>query len=178
MGKLVHGGRVYANVNHSNYPIANSMVFDGSTYFELPISMTSDHKITVVFEATTAAQNDSAIWATADNACYLVIYNNQWYVTQGTGIDAHFGSADTNEHTLVYNDGNGHTLFDGQVVANCTPRNSAHYKLGVRNVNKFIGKIKSFRVESISTGDLIFEVLPSTSNKILMYGNIDNMVTE
>ena len=142
----------------------NYAKFDGSQGIILPFNINADYKVTVCFYETNYS-NDSAVIGNTDGASFshLTEYSNQWYTSSGTS-EENFGSwAGNVEHTYITNNGNGKNEFDGVEVTNYTPTTtSGIYTVGCRGQysNLYSGYIKSYKIESISTGDAICELKP------------------
>lgn len=164
----------------------NYAKFNGTAGIIIPYTVTSDYKVTVEFYETNYS-NDSAIIGNTDGASFshLTEYSDRWYTSSGTS-EVNFGSWVGNvEHTYITNNGNGKNEFDGVEVTNYAPTTSyATYTIGCRgqNFNLYSGYIKSYKIESISTGDAICELKPclfdnevpclyDTVNKKFYYAN-------
>ena len=132
----------------------------------LPWTLNSDYKVEVVFCETTY-NNDSSVIGNSFNASriHLTTYSSKYYCSKGDS-EGNFGTWSSGEHTFVCNNGNSHNEFDGVEVTDYTPAtvNDIYYTLGCRGAddwrNAYYGWIKSFRIYSISTGDLLHELLP------------------
>lgn len=160
-----------------------SCAYMGGTGIILPFSLNADYKVTVKFFEGTYV-NDSAIIGNTNGASYshLTEYNNKWFTSSGTA-ETNFGSWIGNtEHTFINNNGNGKNEFDGTEVTNYTgyTNNSIYYTIGCRgnNVtsNRFYDFIKHYKIESISTGDVICELVPckiTRNGSLLIQGLMD-----
>lgn len=148
----------------------------------LPFTLNSDYKITVVFYETSYS-NDAAVFGNTNGSYYahLTEYSNKWYTSTGTG-EVNFGSWVGNvEHTYIYNNGNGKNEFDGTEVTvnNGYTDQTLKYSIGCRggiNSNLWGGYLKNFKIESISTGDVICELKPyklSKNGNLLAQGLYD-----
>ena len=142
----------------------NYAKFDGTQGIILPFNINGDYKVTVCFYETNYS-NDSAVIGNTDGASFshLTEYSDSWYTSFGTG-EQNFGSWVGNvEHTYITNNGNGKNEFDGVEVTNYDPTTTyAAYTIGCRGQysNLYNGYIKSYKIESISTGDSICELKP------------------
>ena len=135
----------------------------------LPFSINSDYKITVVFnqQSYTSAENIIGNAREFDDGdpsySQLTIYNNKYYSSIGSSED-YFGTWSSGEHTYVNNNGNNHNEFDGVEVQSYTPKDlsSYFYTIGIRGAGSItiVSYIKSYKIESISTGDIICELVP------------------
>ena len=131
----------------------------------LPWTLNSDYKIEVVFYETTYLQDSAIIGNTYNETrSNLTEYNNAYFTSTGTGGSG-FGSWASGEHTFITNNGNGKNEFDGVEVTNYIPTtdNTINYSIGWRKTagNAFKGWIKSYKVYSISSGDLLHELKPA-----------------
>lgn len=141
--------------------------FTNGTGFKLPYKVNSDYKITVIFNQTVFTQ-DEPILDTAYNSPYyvrLVTYNNLYWSSSGTSQNG-WGSWSAGEHTFV-NNVNSKNIFDGNEVQNYTPTD-ANYYLTIGKVSETAARqitsntyYKLFKIESISTGDVICELKPA-----------------
>lgn len=141
--------------------------FSGSAGFILPYTINSDYKVTVVFYEDTYA-NDAAVIGNTGSANYshLTEYGNKWYTSAGVG-ETSFGSwVGQTEHTYINNNGNSKNEFDGVEVTNYTPTTNSNisYTIGCRGGitgNRYLGYIGYYKIESLSTGDVICELRPA-----------------
>ena len=142
----------------------NYVKFNGTQGIILPFNINADYKVTVCFYETNYS-NDSAVIGNTDGASFshLTEYSDSWYTSSGAS-EENFGSWVGNvEHTYITNNGNGKNEFDGVEVTNYTPTTtSGIYTVGCRGQysNLYSGYIKSYKIESISTGDAICELKP------------------
>lgn len=142
----------------------NYIKFNG-TGLLLPWTINSDYKVEVVFRETTY-NNDSAIIGNTQNQnrAHLTTYSNKYYTSMGSA-EANFGSWSAGEHTFVNNNGNSKNEFDGVEVTNYTPTTvSEYYTIGSRGTTltscPYYGYIKSYKIYSISSGDLLHDLKP------------------
>ena len=152
----------------------------------LPFKLNEDYKVTVTFYEN-AYHNDSSVIGNTHSASYshLTEYNNRWY-TSSDGSEANFGSwVGQTVHTYITNNGNNKNEFDGVEVTDYTPRTDTNigYTVGCRgdaNSNKYQEYIKSYKIESISTGDVICELKPAkfTYQGVTMKQGLFDIVNE
>lgn len=145
----------------------NYIKFNGSGGIVLPYTINSDYKITVTFYQTefTSAEN---IIGNNYGAGYshLTPYSGQYWSSSGI-TESGFGSWTAGEHTYISNDGNNYNTFDGVNVQSYTPttQSDSNYTIGIRTSTTPIKSyIKYYKIESISTGDLICELKPALYN--------------
>ena len=135
-----------------------------SRYIKLPYTVNADYKITVVFDIPTYYSNNSVIGNNnATKYTALNGYSNRWYAGNGTG-ESNFAGSMTGKHTFVNNDGNGNNLFDGSIATAYSPQTntSAYLLIGGRyNGNNLRGKIYSYKIEKISNGDVVLDLIPA-----------------
>ncbi len=147
----------------------------------LPWSLNSDYKIEVVFHETTYLQDSAIIGNTLNETrSNLTEYNNAYFTSTGTSGSG-FGSWSAGEHTFISNNGNGKNEFDGVEVTNYTPTTDStiNYAIGWRATagNAFKGWIKSYKVYSISSGDLLHHLKPALiGNSSCFYDTIEDKI--
>ena len=135
--------------------------------FILPYTLNADYKVTVKFYED-AYVNDAAVIGNTSGSYYshLTEYNSRWFTSCGSS-ETSFGSwVGQTEHTFINNNGNSKNEFDGVEVTDYTPTTDASYYYtiacrGSANSNRFYDYIKSYKIESISTGDVICELKPA-----------------
>lgn len=148
------GGGGFINVDYIR--------FDGANAIELPFNINADYKVTVTFDPVEYV-NAQAVLGNRVNPMYfqLIQYNNLWYTSLGSG-ETSFTAALTGKHTYV-NNYNGGNFFDENEVTSYTPTTlDTPMFIGWRSngATYFTGKIYYFKIESISTGDVICELVP------------------
>ena len=134
----------------------------------LPYTLNSDYKVTVEFYETQYYNDACVIGNTfGANRSHLTEFSNKWFTSSGTG-ETSFGSWVGNvAHTFINNNGNNKNEFDGVEVTDYTPATDANiwYTIGCRTgtvtSNQYRGYIKSYKIESISTGDVICYLRPA-----------------
>lgn len=158
----------------------NYMKFNGEG-LELPLTIDSDHKIEVVFYDV-SYNNDSAVIGNTQGSTllHLTEYSNKYYCSVGTA-EGNFGAWSSGEHTFICNNGNNHNEFDGVEVTAYTPTTANHkYTIGCRgNVrgNAYYGYIKSYKIYSISSGNLLHNYRPcQVLNLSCLYDEIDELL--
>ena len=152
-----------------NDPIVfkNYAKFDG-TGILLPYTINSDYKVTVEFYETEYGANSSIIgnsYSTGSYYSHLTKYNNNWYASQGTSDYLLTSWTGNVLHKFVNNNGNSQNVLDDNITMAYTPttENSIYYMIGCRESLTgwgYSGYIKSYKIESISTGDAICELKP------------------
>lgn len=139
----------------------NYAKFDGVGII-LPFTINSDYKVSVTYHQTNYISPECIIGNT-DGAGYshFTVYANQYWSSSGAGENG-WGTWSAGEHAFVTNDGNGYNTFDGNNVQSYTPTTtSGKYTIGIRtNTSPIVSYIKSYTIESISTGDKICELKP------------------
>lgn len=152
-----HGGGVE--------PIFKNYMKFNEEGFLTPWTLNADHKVEVVFYEK-EYKNLRTIFGTTYNhtRMHLSTYNNKYYSSSGTG-ESNFGAWSAGEHTFIANNGNRHCEFDGEEVFDYTPTtdNNLRYMIGCRTGIKdyaFSGWIKSFKIYSLATGELLHDVRP------------------
>ncbi len=153
--------------------------FNGGGYITTPFNVSSDYTIEVTFEANYT--QTMSIFGTSANTRYpqLTIYNNNWYTGIGTS-ESMFGSYTSGKHTFINNTNNENTL-DGSKVTNYTPSSVANpYLVGFRlQSGNYIGKIYEFKITSISTGDILYDLVPAKKgNDEGMYDKVSDTFTK
>lgn len=143
----------------------NYMKFNGEGLIT-PWTLDGDHKIEVTFYETTY-NNLAAVFGNTYNQhrAHLTTYQNKYYTANGTS-ETSFGAWSAGEHTFVINNGNKQNEFDGVEVTpyNPTTDNNIKYTIGCRGntgtSNPYKGWIKSYKIYSLSTGELLHDVRP------------------
>lgn len=131
----------------------------------LPFTVDADYKITVDFEMDDYPSNNMAIIGNDNDAnnVHLTVFNSNYYCSNGPG-EVHFSSDFTGRHVFVCGEDGNKNTFDGRKVSDYTPTTSAnnHLIIGRRTGASYSykGKIYSYKIESISTGELIFCLKP------------------
>ena len=132
----------------------------------LPWTINSDYKIECVFYEKEYINNTCITGSTGSwsNAPYLAAYSNRFDVGV-IGSYASFGDWSAGEHTYINNDENNQSTLDGTASANYNPTtNSYFYTLGCRDGSTtgmgYQGYIKSFKIYSKSSGDLLHHLKP------------------
>ena len=157
-----------------NGPIPSAIEFKTYAKFngyglELPYTINADYKITVEFYQTTYSNNENIIGNIAGSSyVHLTPYSNSYYTSNGSSED-HFGTWSAGDHIFVCNNGNDHNEFDEVEVTSYTPTtNSTKLTIGKRNTaNPCYSYIKHYKIESISTGDVICDIKPCLIGNIV-----------
>ena len=151
-----NGGGGDSPIHYKNYAKFNGYGL------QLPYTINADYKITVEFYQTTYSNNESIIGNISGSSyVHLTPYSNSYYTSTGSS-EEHFGTWSAGEHIFVCNNGNNHNEFDGVEVTSYTPTtNSTKLTIGERNTaNPCYSYIKRYKIESISTGNKICELIP------------------
>lgn len=134
----------------------------------LPWTINADYKIECVFYEKEYVGNTCITGSTGtwNNAPYLAAYNNGFDVGTGSGY-ASLGAWSSGEHTYINNDENNKSTLDGTTSANYNPITNAYfYTLGCRDGSAssmgYQGYIKSFKIYSKSSEDLLHHLKPCT----------------
>lgn len=171
---------VIVNVSGGGVEYKNYLKFNGYGIV-LPWTLNSDYKIEVVFHETTYLQDSAIIGNTRNETrSNLTEYNNAYFTSIGTSGSG-FGTWSAGEHTFITNNGNGKNEFDGVEVTDYTPTtdNSINYSIGWRATagNAFKGWIKSYKVYSITSGDLLHDLKPAlVMDSPCFYDTIDGKI--
>ena len=138
--------------------------FDGKG-INLPYKLNGDYQITVNFYESTY-NSDASIIGNSNGPSYshLTPYNNKYYSSSGTS-ENNFGSWSAGEHTFITNYNGSKNILDGVEVSGYSPHgdNTYVYSVGCRGgegSHGYSGYLKSYKIESISTGDVICELVP------------------
>lgn len=141
------------------------MKFNGEGFIT-PWTLNGDHKIEVVFHETTYNDLTSIFGSTYNHLrAHLTNFQNKYYTVNGTS-ETNFGAWTAGEHTFVNNNGNNHNEFDGVEVTpyNPTTDNNLKYTIGCRGSvvtdKGYRGWIKSYKIYSLATGELLHDVRP------------------
>ena len=154
--------------------------FNGSGYITLPYTVSADYKITVDYYIPKYVDNMAIIGSTSGslNSTYsphLTLFSNKYYTGAGTS-EANFVGSTVGRHNVIINT-NNKVIFDGIEVANYTPVDGTNVlTIGFRDIapNKFVGKIYEYKIESISTGDIICHIKPIKYQGELVFRDIIN----
>ena len=136
----------------------------------LPFKISDDYMITVDFDNLSYTNNRAVIGnSSGPNYVHLTMFNNKWYTSTGSS-EGNFSGSTTGRHTYVINK-NGGNWFDGAQVTNYTPTNQSNVSLIVggraSGASNYTGKLYSYKIESISTGETICNLIPA----IIKYRN-------
>lgn len=157
---------------------------------DLPWSINSDYKVEVVYNQPNYLHFEVVIGntsTTSDKLSYFCNYSNNLWANTGNGTESSFGVWSSGEHTFITNNENNKNVYDGTEVQNYIPYNSsAKYTIGKRlNAVTINGTyIKSYRIYSKSSGNLLHEIKPYlyrgdyidfTTGKIVTNGEIPIM---
>lgn len=170
MGKIILNGITYGggsgggvSTELTAYDYAE---FNGGSYIALPLTVDADYKITVDFYIPNYVHNMGVIGTnqTGSSRLHLTEYNNKWYASTGNGEQAFYKSL-TGRHIFVNNVG-GKNTFDGDAVTNYTPTTLTSHRLAIGTsqgsaTTFFRGKIYSYKIESIASGDVILDIIPA-----------------
>ena len=162
--QLLQGGVItYKNYVH----------FTDGIGFTLPFTINADYKITVVFNDTVYKLGNAIIDNTYSSnylrfGGYQTSANNGYYSSRGTQV-SFWGTWSSGTHTFICNNGNSHNIFDGVEVATYIPTTlaSANIHLGGGDIHGEEQRtspdtyISRFKIESLSTGDVICDLRPA-----------------
>ena len=154
-------------------------VFDGTGYMTTPFNINSDYTVEVTFDATYVSP--SSVYGNLSSPSYshLTMYSNNWYMSDGSS-EVQPVSYTSGKHTFTSND-NGSNLMDSVVVSSYTPTSqSIPYVIGNRvSSGYYEGKLYEFKLTSISTGDIVYNLLPAKKgNRLGLYDMISDTFTE
>ena len=149
------------------------------TRITLPFTINVDYTVEVDFDADVYFDNQFIIGNTdGANLLHLTQYGGRWYCSGGTG-ETNFSKSTTGRHTFKCNYENKN-WFDGEQVTNYNPTtNSATLLIGGRgNEGNFQGKIYSYKITSIATGNVLLDLKPAKltiSNVVVKEGLYDSV---
>ena len=137
--------------------------FDGTSHIELPFTVNADYKITVDFYVDNYVSAQAIIGNSSSTSLpQLVQYNSRWYTGTGSS-EANFNMALTGRHTFVNNKDNAN-YFDNVQVTVYSPQtqNNAVLWVGGRTAGgvNCTSKICNYKIESISNGNTIVNLIP------------------
>ena len=144
--------------------------FDGNGRIQLPFTINADYTITVVYD-TTFINGQGIIGNTSGNAyCSLTHFYkgndnpHEWLMASygyGNGAIAKGLGAAAGKHKFVNNLDNK-SFLDDQISYGYTPTTNGGYLIvgGCQNNSNFNGKIYEYKIESISTGNVICHLKP------------------
>lgn len=143
-------------------------LFDGNGYLELDYTLNADYKITVDFQCPTYYNNNAVIGNNSgSDKSHFTSYSNKWYCSTGNGETSFTGDL-TGRHVFV-NNSNGKNLFDGTEVTDYTPTTDNNVKLQIgarRWANNLKGKIYGYKIESISAGTTLLNLVPAAATVV------------
>ena len=157
--------------------------FSNGSFISLPYSVNADYMIEVEFECNDYV-NDQHIIGNTDGASYLHLtqYNGEYYTSNGSGEQS-FSETLTGKHKFLSNYNNGF-YFDEVYKGGYTPTTNTNAVLliGKRdNVANFIGKIYNYKITSISTGNVLLNLVPvrvSAGGIIIKEGLVDTITSK
>lgn len=158
--------------------------FTNAGYIALPFTLNSDYILEVDYEATVNRNNNSVIGMSDGNTdkIHLTQWNNQWAHGTGTG-ETFYSDAQgmTSRHTYQCNY-NGHNYLDNTEMSTYTPSSAStvYYHIGSRGTgNLYTGKIYSYKLTSISTGDVITHLKPMKlmAGKVILKEGLYDLVS-
>lgn len=161
-GCIAIGGGGDSPIHYKNYA-----KFNGSG-LALPFSVNADYKITVEFQET-EKRNAHIIGNSYTGGRSCLSESDKFYAATSGSSNSIAPIADWTgnvDHIFITNNGNNKNIFDGEEVSNYTPGN-ASYTLRVGcgggtavTSNAWYGYLKRYKIESISNGSKICELLP------------------
>lgn len=151
----------------SSLVFKNYAKFNGSGIL-LPYTINADYKVTVEFYETEYGTNSSIIGNNNSNGSYyshLTKYNNNFYASKGSVDYLFTGWTGNVLHKFVNNNGDSQNVLDDSITMSYTPTtaNNLKYMVGCRESLTgwgWSGYLKSYKIESISSGDLICNLRP------------------
>lgn len=151
---------------------ANYIKFNGYG-ITLPWTQNSDYKLECAFHEV-EYRHDTCITGNSGGYTqgqYLAAYNSRFDVGTGSNF-TNFGSWSAGEHTYINNNENNQSTLDGTATANYNPTtNNYYYTLGCRENGGmgYYGYIKSFKIYSKSTGELLHHLKPYRINNLAVF---------
>ena len=178
MGKLVHGGQVYTEVRCGDAIVTfkNYAKFNG-TGLILPFQLNDDYEVHCEFYIATYAHDkyivgSSCSWNDWSKTPYIAMYNNNFIVGLGSGSGSAMATIapfTSGLHEYISNTSDNKVYLD-EYSLSFTPRTMDYnYTLGCEvSITElpFTGYIKSFKIYSKSTGDLLHHIKPCLFNNI------------
>lgn len=151
--------------------------FNGSGYITLPYTVSADYKITVDYYVPKYVDNMAIIGNTVSgDYTHLTLFSSRYYTTTGSA-ETNFAGNTVGRHTFI-NNVNNHNSLDSEDVTSYTPTDNSNatltigYRYGAPN--NFVGKIYEYKIESISTGDIICHIKPTKYQGELVFRDIIN----
>ena len=147
-------------IQHKNYA-----KFNGTEGIKLPFTLNSDYKVTVDFYQTEYTSAENIIGNDVSTSySHLTPYSGGYWASLGQSENLIPNLTwSSGEHIWITNNGNNKNEFDGVEVQDYTPTTAsgAHYTIGIRSSSSIIRSyVKYYKIESISTGDVICELYP------------------
>lgn len=154
-------GSALTEVEYYDYAL-----FNGTDYIKLNSTVNSDYQIKCIFDIPTYIHNMGVFGTDANQSNYLHLtqWNNVWYASTGSS-EQQFSKSLTGKHTFINNINNANT-FDGDTITTYTPTTKNDYYLTVgtsqgTQTNYLQGKIYEYTITSISTGNVIMNLVPA-----------------
>lgn len=151
--------------------------FNGSGYITLPYTVSADYKITVDYYVPKYVDNMAIIGNTVSgDYTHLTLFSSRYYTTTGSA-ETNFAGNTVGRHTFI-NNVNNHNSLDSEDVTSYTPTDNSNatltigYRYGAPY--KFVGRIYEYKIESISTGDIICHIKPTKYQGELVFRDIIN----
>lgn len=151
--------------------------FNGSGYITLPYTVSADYKITVDYYIPKYVDNMAIIGNTVSgDYTHLTLFSSRYYTTTGSA-ETNFAGNTVGRHTFI-NNVNNHNSLDSEDVTSYTPTDNSNatltigYRYGAPY--KFAGRIYEYKIESISTGDIICDIKPIKYQGELVFRDIIN----
>lgn len=142
----------------------------------LPWTQDADYKLECVFYEA-EYRHDTCITGNSGGYTqgqYIAPYNTRFDVGVGNGF-SNLGSWSAGEHTYINNDEDNKSTLDGTASANYIPTtNNYYYTLGCRENGSmgYYGYIKSFKIYSKSTGDLLHHLKPCLLGNLAVFCDV------
>lgn len=154
-------------------------MFDGTGYITTPFNINSDYTVEVTFDANYISPSSVYGNMTSPSYSHLTMYANNWYMSNGAGEISPIAYT-SGKHTFKSNS-NGKNIMDNTEISNYTPTSYATpYVIGNRYASGcYQGKLYGFKLTSISTGDVIYNLIPAKKGeKIGLYDTVSGTFTQ
>lgn len=155
-------------------------IFDGTGFFTTPYYINGDYTIEVTFDATYVSPSSVFGNMTSPSYAQLTMYQNGWYMSSGSE-EVNPIAYSAGKHTFISNS-NGKNYMDNVEVSDYTPttQSGIAYVVGNRALSGiFQGKIYEFKITSISTGNVLYDLVPAMKGSAEgLYDRISGTFTE
>ena len=152
-------------------------IFTGLNLGKYGFTLKSNYKLELIFHETSNTFFDGEIIlgnSGSNYCCFLGVYNNRWYTSNGSNVGAFGNWSGGADHTFIQNNGNGHNEFDGTEISPFSASDLNYdILLGCRNnvgtSNGYQGYIKRFRIYDLNNNN---EILLDLNPKQLYIDNV------